>query len=154
MFWYILTLKGAGRGTLCPTARRSPAISHRNHLKVSNFLTFPKICWLIGSTVILSISWMAVQKLGRVHQKPMKIFEVNFRKVIFFFQNFDIKTSNSFQIWIWCSEDSFEVLHVSLAQKLTNIKFSPMIFLFLPLVLSTTSWGQSNGLRNLTRVPN
>ena len=39
----------------------------------------------------------------------------------------------------WCFEDSFEVLHVSLAQKLTNPKFSPMIFFFLPLVSSATS---------------
>ena len=40
---FLLTLKGAGGGTLCPTVRRSPAISHRSHLEVSKLLTFPKI---------------------------------------------------------------------------------------------------------------
>ena len=54
----------------------------------------------------------------------------------------------------WCSEDFFELLHDSLAQKLTNPKFSPMIFLFLPSVSLATSWGQTNSLRNLTRVLN
>ena len=111
----------------------------------------------IDSKVVQSF-WAYLEWLSRnwaEFAKNLQDFWGEFQKSHFFFKILIIKTSNIISnMNYWCSEDSFEVLHVSLAQKLTNPKFSPMIFLFLPSVSSATSWGQINGLRNLTRVPN
>ena len=82
---------------------------------------------------------MAVQKLGRVRQKPTRFLRRISEKSISY-KILIIKTSNFIPNMNYrCSEDSFEVLHAFLAQKLTNVKFSPMIFLFLPSVSSATS---------------
>ena len=101
-----LTLKGAG-GHKCPMAIRSPAISHKNHLEVSKLLTFPKIMLTKRwySYLELSRAELAVQILGRVCKKHTRLLRRILEKSI-----------------------------TSLAQKLTNSKFSSMIFLFLPLV--------------------
>ena len=48
----------------------------------------------------------------------------------------------------------FKLLHAILGQKLMILKFSPMIFLFLPLATLWGRWGQANGLSDLIRVPN
>ena len=71
---------------------------------------------------------MTVQKLARVCQKPTRFLSPISEKSI----HFKILAKNNFNfisnLNYWCSEDFFEVLHVSLAQKLTNLEFSTMIF--------------------------
>ena len=110
-----------------------------NHIK-----TF--LLKLIRCTFLLLLRLLTHYLSRKKHDKllPEVIWKVDIFKILIFISNMNY----------WCSEDSFEVLHASLAQKLTNPKFLPMIFLFLPSVSSTTSWGQTNSLRNLTRVPN
>ena len=85
-----LTLKGAGGGTLCPTARRSPAISQRNHLEVSKLLTFPKIMLTQRQHSHFEHILNGCPEIGPSLPKTYKIFEGNFRNVDFL-QNFDNK---------------------------------------------------------------
>ena len=78
-------------------------------------------------------------EIGPSLPKTYKIFEANFGKIDFF-QSFDKRTSNfTSNLYYQCSENSFELLHVSIAQKLTIPEFSPMIFPTLPSAISATS---------------
>ena len=107
-----------------------------------------------GQRVILGISWMIVQKMNQVWQKFTNFLRWKSLTLIFF-KIFVNKTSIFISnLNYWCSEDSFEVLHVSLAQKLTNLKFSPVIFFSLPSVTLRGCWGQTNSLSDLIRVSN
>jgi len=79
-----------------------------------------KLCWIKDFSVILSISWTTVQKLVRVCREPTK-FLGQISKTLISFKLLINKTSGFISnLNCWCSDDSFEVLHVSLAQKLAE----------------------------------
>ena len=145
-----LTLKIAGGGNYDPLVVRPSAISHRYHLEVYKLLTFPKIMfthgWYISST--------SVQILARVCRKPTKFLRQILEKWISFKLLMNKTSDFISNLNYWCSENSFEVLHVSPTQKLRNADFSPLIFLTLPLATSAMSWGRTNSLSDLISVSN
>ena len=82
--------RSGGGGTLCPTARRLPAISHRNHLEVSKLLTFPTIMLNQRQHSHFEHILNGCPEIGPSLPKTYKIFEANFRNVDFV-QSFDNK---------------------------------------------------------------
>ena len=118
-----------GGGQNGPTVRRYRQLFSTETTKKSlNSWFFLKLCWIKGSAVILSKSWMAVQKSGWVCQKLNNFSRQKSWKWIFF-KIFIVKPSDfTSNLNYWYSENFFEVLHASLAQKLTNLEFLSMIF--------------------------
>ena len=125
----ILTLKKAGGGVLCAhgSGDRLPFLAGSCESSVTSWL-FQKWCWAKGERVTLSRSWMTVQKMDRVWQKFTNFLRQKSLTSIFF-KTLINKTSNfRSNLNYWSSGNFFEVLHASLAQKLTNLEFLTMIF--------------------------
>ena len=81
--------------------------------KSQNSWLFLKLCWIKGSAVILSKSWMAVQKSSWVRQKFTNFLRWKSWKWIFF-KIFIGKPSNfTSNLNYWYSKNFFEVLHAS-----------------------------------------
>ena len=73
-----------GEGQMSPTVRRQAANSHRNHLKVSKLLTFPKIMLTQRQYSHIEHILNDCPEIGPSSSQTYKIFEANFRKVDFF----------------------------------------------------------------------
>ena len=67
---------------------RSSAISHRNHLEVSKFMTFPKIMLTKWKYSHFEHILTDCPEIGPSSPKTYEIFEANFGKIDFF-QIFD-----------------------------------------------------------------
>ena len=122
-------MRGGGGGGNTPAAKEIGchfSENDSNVLKLPDFFKNDDEPRLKESFVC--ISWMTVNKIGRVCQKPTKILRRISKKSIFFIILIN-KPSNFWSILNHGgSGNFFEVLHASLAQKLTNLEFSTMIF--------------------------
>ena len=107
---------------MCLQHRRSLAISRRIMLEFWNFLTFSKIMLGQGWKSHFEHILIDCPENGPSLTKTYKFFDTKIINFDFFFKILINKTFNfRSNLNYWCSEDFFEVLHASLAQKLTNL---------------------------------
>ena len=144
-----------GGGGFCPEVRRSPAISHRIILWSQNFLT---ISINIPSTRQSSHFFTILTGFPEIQPRPSRDYDFlgsKITKSIFFF-NFFITNSPNFisNLNDDCSQLSFEVYNVCVAQKLQISEFLIELFFAWTLATSATSRGRNFNLSNLNRVSN
>ena len=143
-----------GGGGIHPSVRRLPAISHRIMLWSQKFLT---LSINISTRRQSSIFFTILASLPEIQPRPSRDHEFlgsKITKSIFF--NFLITKSSNFisNLNENCSQLSFEVYNVCVAQNLRISEFLIEFFFAWTLATSATSRGRNFNLSNLNRVSN
>ena len=143
-----------GGGGIIPLVRRSPAISHRIILWSQNFLT---LSINIPSKRQSSHFFTILAGFPEIQPRPSRDYDFLDRKSQnrFFFNFFITKSSNFISnLNEDCSQLSFEVYNVCVAQKLQISEFLIELFFACTLATSATSQDRNSNLSNHNRVSN
>ena len=124
-----LTLKDMGRGWFNPLVRRTPVISYRIILWSQNFLT---LSINIPNYKVLKSFFYYLNRFSRIQPRPRRDYNFLGSKITksLFFLNFFIKKFSNIILNLieGCSQLSFEVYNVCVAQKLQFSEFLSNFF--------------------------